>query len=608
MGVRFITVFKDAGERKTCKLLLYHELTENVLSTNEKEQKIGMIKGMWDFAGEFSGESEYCHVELESYDLVIIKTEAKYFLVLGFEDSYTNQWNQYRVRLSQCYQFFIMQYGLMGSLQDEQLTQSLNEHFIPFWDEINLIPNYFQAQNVNCLLSDKMFPCCQPKDILDSTDEVKEWETYIKTKIIHSKDNYPNIKDICIYHLPKNNKDAKRYGYLTNFNSQFKSLSTLTNWLVHLDSIYGSISSHGLAGTMSLSGTDEQIELDAHESDVESSSNLKTVWDNVTLPLNFTIDAIKDIGHLTGVSSSFSMLASLKPWNPWGSLPDNKSPLKDDNNDHYRWLISPSNPNFLPKVYQLRQFYLEFDEWKKYNVLFWNYKDIVAVLIFETNFEKIWEESYLMGLQEFLWNGMSLFYEQPELETRQTKFDYTIFYKEESMYYSTIPIWKNGVEEQDSALKLVIKGLDETLNFLSNNANRKSSIATVTDLNPEIIMAEDRTASEDNAEELESKIKGSSMFNHLNQEQCRELRKELTVILESLSLDRIKPATSEKLLKLNNGLMVYLYEDNYKLAFLIKNWFNNPHPPKSKRSTAVIESLGPDAMKWWDKMKDHEPS
>lgn len=159
--------------------------------------------------------------------------------------------------------------------------------------------------------------------------------------------------------------------------------------------MYGTVSSHGLAGTMSLTETEQQIELDAEEAHHEQPPNIKTVWDNVTLPITFTMDALKDIGQLTGVSNSLSLFTNMKPsWNLWSSSSENGAgSAKLDDKDEYSWLISPLNPSFLPKVYQMRKFYLQFDDWSQYNILFWKFKDVIVAVIVDPSFKKISEES-----------------------------------------------------------------------------------------------------------------------------------------------------------------------------------------------------------------------
>ena len=624
MSVQSIILFRDDehNTEDTCKLLLYHDLSGKILSTNDKEQRIGIIKGMWRFSNEFSKDGVVCHIELEAYSMVVLEVDPSYYLTIAFDSTYDDQWQKYSTRLNQCYQFFAMQNGRMATIEDKKLSRLLNEHFIPFWDEINLIPDYFVMQDINCSLGENLFPRCQFRDALDSVNEVKEWQTFLKNNILLSQENYPNIKDICLYHAPQDNKDSKKYGFVANFDPQFKSLPVLSNWILGIDAMYGTITSHGLAGTMSLAETEQQIELDAEETEPESASNIRTVWDNVTLPITFTMDAIKDIGQLTGVSNSLSLFTDIKPtWNPlqWsrGTEAGSLNAKNDKGGDEYSWLISPLNPSFLPKVYQMRTFYLEFDSWKQYNVIFWKFKDILAAVIIDSQFTKINEEPFLMRLQEDLWSGMSLFYENPGFEERPCSFDYTIVYKEENMYYSSIPMWKNGLDEDENAFKLVIKGLDDTLQFLKNNANRKTSVATVTEVGHNMMLTEHKIPSEaDNMKSSKVGDNGSwgrSIFNKVNEKQLRELNKELMVILGSrnYTASYTEADTKESLLKLNNGLMVYLLEDNRRLVFIIKNWFEDPqqtqYTKKKKEASRMIDSLGREVSRWWDQIKDHEP-
>ncbi|CDO93676.1 unnamed protein product [Kluyveromyces dobzhanskii CBS 2104] len=617
MSVQFIVLFRDDDDNKddSCKSLLYHDLTQHVLSTNDKEQKIGIIKGMWRFSNEFSRNGKYCHFELESYSMIVLEVEPSYYCAIGFDSAYSSQWPKYLVQLSHCYQYFVMQQGKMRHIKDKTLSGLLNEHFIPYWDEVNLIPDYFLMQDINTAIDDRMFPCCQFSDALDGVSEVKEWQNYLKNNIILSQENYSNVKDVCIYHLPKNNNNTKEYGFVTNFDPQFRSLPVLSNWLVGIDSMYGTVSSHGLAGTMSLAETERQIELEAEEAQHAQPTNMKTVWDNVTLPISFTMDALKDIGQLTGVSNSLSLFTNMKPtWNPWSSSTENSAnSTKNDEKDEYSWLISPLNPSFLPKVYQMRNFYLQFDTWSQYNVLFWKFKEVIAAVIIEPEFKRISEESFLMKLQEDLWNGISLFYENPGFEKRHCSFDYTILYKEESKYYSSIPFWKNGLDESDNALKLVIKGLDETLHFLTNNANRKSSIATVTEVGHDMSLTDHTVPTGPSGKEGDadqSTKNGTSIFGKLSESQLLELNKKLLIILGNRTLTTsYKDANSkERMIKLNNGLMVYLFENNTKLVLIVKNWFIDSQPKiRSKRSINMIESLGKDVTSWWNRIKDHEP-
>lgn len=178
-------------------------------------------------------------------------------------------------------------------------------------------------------------------------------------------------------------------------------------------------------------------------------------------------------------------------------------------------------------------------------------------------------------------------------------------------------MWKNGLDEDENAFKLVIKGLDDTLQFLKNNANRKTSVATVTEVGHNMMLTEHKIPSE--ADDMKSSKVGDngswgrSIFNKVNEKQLRELNKELMVILGSrnYTASYTEADTKESLLKLNNGLMVYLLEDNRRLVFIIKNWFEDPqqtqYTKKKKEASRMIDSLGREVSRWWDQIKDHEP-
>ena len=96
MTVQFVISFRDDNDSEGgCKLLLYHEISGKALSANDKEQKMGMIKGIWKFSNEFSENKEYCHLELDSYQMVVIQAEPSYYVCLGFQNPNSNEWSKY---------------------------------------------------------------------------------------------------------------------------------------------------------------------------------------------------------------------------------------------------------------------------------------------------------------------------------------------------------------------------------------------------------------------------------------------------------------------------------------------------------------------------------
>lgn len=168
-----------------------------------------------------------------------------------------------------------------------------------------------------------------------------------------------------------------------------------------------------------------------------------------------------------------------------------------------------------------------------------------------------------------------------------------------------------------SPLELVVNGLDETLQslFLSSGNNRKSSVATITPIRTEIM---DESGNNKwglglmggffnkDASKSGPQIKSETFLDTIVVDKLLELHLDVSKFLNSLQNSRRKKdIKEEKLIKLNNGVLCYITDDEDSIVILVKNWFDPTTNSPIKEETDykkkdLINSLGKDVMKWWE--------
>ena len=86
----------------------------------------------------------------------------------------------------------------------------------------------------------------------------------------------------------------------------------------------------------------------------------------------------------------------------------------------------------------------------------------------------------------------------------------------------------------------------------------------------------------------------------------RDRHLDVSKFLNSLQNSRRKKdIKEEKLIKLNNGVLCYITDDEDSIVILVKNWFDPTTNSPIKEETDykkkdLINSLGKDVMKWWE--------
>lgn len=117
---------------------------------------------------------------------------------------------------------------------------------------------------------------------------------------------------------------------IRNFCNEFEDLGHFSNWLQHIHTVFGKISSHVLAENVHYelhSGELEQTNSDGirdsndlnlsdnnNETDSNTFSQLSTNFmHNLTLPITFAYDAIQEVGNTTGINNSVSLFMNYLP-------------------------------------------------------------------------------------------------------------------------------------------------------------------------------------------------------------------------------------------------------------------------------------------------------
>lgn len=665
MALRYVVVFRpeeQAGEQDDevmCKqILLYHAFGNTETTIREKLGQVGIIQAMWSLSGdgvagmdglkgEENGDDEEAKViETEKEMIFTIRVENQYFISLSVshDSEFAVPNDVYFGHMRNCYYFFRMKYGDFISYNNTKLTDLLNEHFIYFWNDLYLRPdmitsNYFMLR----------WPTAYKMAEINMS---ANWETNIIQKILVQDESYLGIKDLLIYHLPEeqqNDGNKKNYGLIRNFSNDFHDISHLSNWIYHLHSVYGRISSHVLAGNVHYQGIhqpdnteeDENTLLNSETNNSENqpqtfSQNLSEASSNIVhnmiLPFTLAYDAIHEVGTTAGVSNSMSLFMDYMPkWSRnYEPVTSNKK-IENKSKSRSSFLISPLASNILSESYKVKTLNLRFgkDSRKIFNVLFWYFNDILVVMIFDQDFTKIQEKDYLMKLENVLSESMQLIYSNELTAATDSKveidnFAYLVKNKKSAKVYSTFPMVKlphiSDANLYQTTLELVSNTMDQ---FLSNSNNPSANVDTLNEQKNTGIdimgniwnLLPDNNKSSDNNTKL-SVLKGSKCFlDKMDVTKLWELVQNCTISLNNLNSQIQNDLLQERLIKTNDGIVIYIREDSDKLVLVLENSIAPESKASLKRLTnlktgqdldetnilksSLFKTLGKDVKIWW---------
>lgn len=640
--LQYVTVFdptrSESEDDVQKQLLLYHSFEDSEVSLNDKLGRIGMIQGIWSLTESLSNSEKDQEkiIELCRELILVIKVESRFFMsiCISIEDEAGLPPIPYQLYLSHmwyCYQFFALQNGRFADFTDAgELTDLLNEHVVLFWHDILLKPESIIRRGITGLWPSA---CKMAEFEFETSDE--SWESLITQNILLETESYLGIKDVLVYHLPNYNerldqaKDArlgyKTYGLVRHFSNDLDIVSPLSNWIYHMHAVYGELSSHVLAGTAHYKeaptgneNSGNPIAESEDENDMGSRPETlqeqgKALLHNLTLPISFAYDTVHEVGATTGISNSISMFMDYVP--RWRAL---SSQNGDENHDRpgkvsrYGYLISPLSSEMLPMSYKVKKVVSEDTDGKSknYNLLFWYYDDILAVIVCEPNFAKIWDSQYLEDLSYKLCKGVSRFYttafevNKPGGKVmRKESFAYTTFSKKSRELRSSIPTWFDAMENDDgvSPLKLVVSGVDQLFGG-RNDATEDGEIAAGNKWGIDImgglfgIGKSKLTLNSATTRDYRLDKRYKNFLDGLAQAKTWELQLQIIEFLTSMNCSvRDGDITEERLLKLNNGLLCYIKEDEDEIAVIIKNWFENEEELSNK---ALLPDLGKDVTKF----------
>lgn len=713
--LKYLTIFDPSknGELDSearSSLLLYHEFGDQYnCSINEKLSRIGIIQGVWSMSQEIADVEEGLDneniTELDNEIILTIFVESRFFVTLTLSNSDTenvitarNNSNNYESstnistnkipyqfylsHLWLSYRFFLLQYGTFQSFCNtdthttNQLTNLLNEHMIPFWNDIYLKPSILLRRGLDTLWYE-VFKCAEfnlnnslkqsgatednKKDNIDNGGSVQSWDSIILRDVILNEESFPGIVDILIYNLPSNKQSKfkgsilkKHYGFIGNFTNDLENLNDLSNWLYHLHTSYGTISNHVITGNMHykervIDTEENSMYNNAGEQNTTISNNentnsntdneyttnslenpkLKSVMSalssysnrflhNVTLPMSFAYDAIREIGVTTEISNSVSLFKDYIPrWSTEADNPDknncmdtgNISYLERGNIPRHGFLISPLANRNLPISYKVKKLNLKFKSQDdiRYNTLFWFYNDILLLIVCKENFEKIWDTSFLTEMDKLLTRGIVQFHEEVlknltlcNIDQIDRRFAYMVMEETDSnqTLKTSIPPFLSETlfNSLDSRNKDNVSPLDLVFTGMDNCSINFKSMGKIFGFIPSL---EKNEGGED--------YSCDSFLKSLSDDKTWELQNNIVDLLETFknSKKQLDNINEERLLMLDNGLICYIRNDPQRLVMIVKNWYGikkDKSELKLNRKT-LLDSLGKDVIDWWEQFQ-----
>lgn len=727
--LKYLTIFDPSktGELDSeaqSSLLLFHEFGDQYnCSLNEKLSRIGIIQGIWSMSHDIIDEENESDteniIELDNEIILTIFVESRFFIVLVLSNidtevttvssnnknennnlhnniSYNNIPYQFYVsHLWLSYRFFILQYGTFQSFYDKdtlntnQLTNLLNEHMIPFWNDIYLKPSTLIRRGLDTLWYES-FKCSEFNinnplkqtnvhnvnkngdniNSVDTTsnscknwhlnDSVQSWDSMILRDVILNEESFPGIIDILIYNLPnvkqskfKGSILKKQYGFIRNFTNDLENLADLSNWLYHLHTSYGTISNHVITGNMHYKEravdtednslynyTNEQNNNTSNNESVNDENtnstngtnssenpNLKNIINslssysnrflhNVTLPISFAYDAVHEVGVTTGISNSVSLF---KDYIPRWSTDDSNNNNKDNHSINYLergniprhgFLISPLANKNLPISYRVKKLNLKFrnQDYTRFNTLFWFYNDILVLIVCKENFDRIWDTSFLIEMDQLLTKGIVQFHEEVlknikinDIDQLDRDFAYMMIEKTDlnQTLKSSIPAFLDDVlfDLLDSRNRDNLSPLDLVFTGIDNHSLSFKSMGKIFGLNSSL-----------KENQNYRNYPCGSFLNSLSNDELWDLQNKIVELLETFKNSKKQLNSNideERLLMLNDGLICYIRKDTQRSILIIKKWIGmkkDKHEPGSNRKT-LLGSLGKDVLNWWEQFQ-----
>ncbi|CCE61329.1 hypothetical protein TPHA_0A02460 [Tetrapisispora phaffii CBS 4417] len=661
---------RSTNEDDTFKqLILYHSFNEIEHSLNEKLANIGILQGIWNLTdtliGDDKGKGKIIELS-ENEVLMVITFEKHYFFALDITTAENIPQQYWLTNMWLCYRFFILQYNYFKNYEAgnnlTKLTNDLNEYVIPFWQDLVSNPTSMFKKNWYTVYND-----CYKISELEFKNTNKSWESQINQSILLQDENYLGIKDILVYHLPSlqynNAYNTKNFGFVKNFTNELENLSDLSNWIYHLHSTYGVLSSHVLSGNVhyisksniELLGNDADFTANSSEhidgnndsqinESTENNSNsntfneqTKNIIHNITLPVSFAYDTFQEVGVTTGISKSMSLMLDYVPkfsfsrnsknqgndvtnGNGNGTLVVNK-----DKNISHGFLISPWANKYLPYDYKVKRLNLKYNDiqlsknqTESYNCLFWYFQDVLVIIACDPNFKSIWNHEYLSDLNYKLYESMVTLYEtatEPSFSSNSNEsFAYTVIDKKKRTIHSSIPAWiSNGSEAATENMfsQLIINGVDQLF-----GTNSFENISQITDIGGITSMGNwfcrDNKALVDNGNGNKTNFKKQENLIAVHKNflfampnfKLLELHNELLQFNENIEKSQCRDDIRQRqLMKLSNGLLCYIENSGDKLEFLIRNWYDDSNvSPKLKnmQQNHMLNDFGKDVLKWKD--------
>lgn len=643
--LQYITVFdpsRSCGENDMHKqLLLYHSFKGSEISLNDKLGRIGIIQGIWSLTKSLSSlkRDDEKIIELEGEVILIIQVESSFYICLSIssdDDSLSSSIPHqfYLAHMWYCYQFFTLEHGLFQDFEDAgRLTDLLNEQFILFWNDISLKPEAIIRRGITGL-----WPHAHKVAELEFETSEETWEASINQNILLDPENYLGIKDILVYHLPSQNSikstkkskklGAKTYGLVRNFSTDLKIVTQLSNWIYHMHAVYDNLSSHVLAGNAHYKEAPTEVEAQQNNEPNQeetsstgaaasnSSTNLQEhgnmFFHNLTLPISFAYDAVQEVGSTTGISNSISLLMDYVP--KWGKYPQEtgSGELVNDhqfNKSRYGYLISPLCAKMLPMAYKIKRVRCgQNGESKIYNLLFWYYDDVLAVIVCEPTFNNIWEPQYLGDLSYKLCTSIEQFYatafkfpkSAEKRAQKKASFAYSIYNKKSKEIESSIPSWYDTIEHdvEISPLNLVINGVDQLFGNATSIRENQEGNKWGIDIMGSLFGLKSTEATDKTVSKKENPIEKTyeNFLDCIPQEKLWELQLQILQYLMSLrNTNKTEDITEERLLKLNNGVLCYIKNNENGIVIIVKNWYEN----EEIDGKTLFTSLGKEVSHWW---------
>lgn len=654
--LQYVAVF-DPSRRKGeddmhKQLLLYHSFTASETSLNDKLGRIGVIQGIWTLSESLNSGEKVSEklIELDDGVILAIKVESHFFICLSVTnaDEGTKKgavdipYQLYMTHIWYCYQFFTLQFGKLEDIEDSRtLTDLLNEHFVSFWNDIMLKPEAIIRRGITGMWPDS----CKMAEFEINVKE-ESWESLINQRILLESESYLGIKDILVYHLPSENATQedklkhhnlgfKTYGLIRNFCADLEITAELSNWIYHKHAVYEVLSSHVLAGNTyyeeapyDAPGRSEEANAGETEpstrlnSDASFQNSLqeqgKNLLHNLTLPITFAYDAVQEVSSTAGISSSMSLFMDYVP--KWGKS-KNGERSADESSDpnfkraRYGYLISPLSSATLPKSYKIKTVKYRdkaAKESRTYNLIFWYYDDVLVVVVTEPNFSKIWDSQYLEDLSYKLRLSIECFYkaafkypEGMEKTDKKESFAYTILDKKNKTCRASIPPWRNvNLHNNElSPLKLVTNGVDQLFGSINTNSYEALGAGKwgITMMGGLFGIRSDNTTEEMKHYESARSIERTyeNFLDALQGDKKWALQLQIIHFLQSLkNSQKKKNIIEERLLKLNNGILCYIKENEEELTIIIKNWYESEMDDRSPQT--LFSSLGKDVYNRWN--------